>query len=277
MRVTAKKRFPGFTLIELLIVVAIIALLAAILFPVFSRARESARRASCQSNLKQIGLAVMQYVQDYDEHFMQGNQTNLNYIGEGWAGQLLPYAKSDNLFRCPDEAGRPHNPAPAGTKYYSYRYNIGLVRDQNGAGNNNFDKVVRMAQLNAVSQTVLIYEASVYPFTMSESETGSAAGNGEKTDTTAGWGIPSGTSMLPVAQWIAKEMPIQPYERHLGGANFLAADGHVKWLRPEQVSYGYRSSTPTGGEAFSGGTGSYFAQGTQYSGADKKAMTMSYR
>jgi prepilin-type N-terminal cleavage/methylation domain-containing protein len=65
----------GFTLIELLVVIAIIAILAAILFPVFARARENARRASCQSNLKQIGLGIMQYTQDYDER-MPPTQAN---------------------------------------------------------------------------------------------------------------------------------------------------------------------------------------------------------
>src|SRR5687767_6194063 len=62
-------RKSGFTLIELLVVIAIIAILAAILFPVFARARENARRASCQSNLKQVGLGFVQYTQDYDERY----------------------------------------------------------------------------------------------------------------------------------------------------------------------------------------------------------------
>ncbi|RYG53119.1 DUF1559 domain-containing protein, partial [bacterium] len=65
--VTTRK---AFTLIELLVVIAIIAILAAILFPVFGRARENARRSSCQSNLKQIGLGIMQYTQDYDERII---------------------------------------------------------------------------------------------------------------------------------------------------------------------------------------------------------------
>ena len=62
-----RRRIPGFTLIELLVVIAIIAILAAILFPVFARARENARKSTCQSNLKQIGMAVQMYAQDYDE------------------------------------------------------------------------------------------------------------------------------------------------------------------------------------------------------------------
>ncbi len=88
----------GFTLIELLVVIAIIAILAAILFPVFARAREKARQASCQSNLKQIGLAYMMYVQDNDETFGHG------WPEPSWSsywGQLQPYMKNTQMLLCP--------------------------------------------------------------------------------------------------------------------------------------------------------------------------------
>lgn len=78
-----KKQSRGFTLIELLVVIAIIAILAAILFPVFARARENARRTSCLSNLKQMGLGMMMYVQDYDETYPYGYYTPASETPEG--------------------------------------------------------------------------------------------------------------------------------------------------------------------------------------------------
>src|SRR5436309_2836550 len=92
--VMQRKSAQGFTLIELLVVIAIIVILAAILFPVFAQAREKARQASCISNNKQVGLAILQYVQDFDESFPSGRgatiaapQTpNNKYNGIGWAG-----------------------------------------------------------------------------------------------------------------------------------------------------------------------------------------------
>ena len=98
----------GFTLIELLVVIAIIAILAAILFPVFARAREKARQASCQSNLKQLGLAHIMYAQDYDETFMKQqpcfNGTNGWGNGSGKVQDVLqPYVKNAQLFVCPSK------------------------------------------------------------------------------------------------------------------------------------------------------------------------------
>ncbi len=92
-------RKSGFTLIELLVVIAIIAILAAILFPVFARAREKARQASCSSNLKQIALGMLMYAQDYDDTMLAGS---------GWQGQSVnwqlkidPYTKNKQIYTCP--------------------------------------------------------------------------------------------------------------------------------------------------------------------------------
>jgi prepilin-type N-terminal cleavage/methylation domain-containing protein/prepilin-type processing-associated H-X9-DG protein len=110
---TTKRR--GFTLIELLVVIAIIAILAAILFPVFARAREKARQTTCQSNLKQFGLAIIQYTQDYDEKMplsISGNKqigpvvAAANGVREfSVAAQIMPYVKSQQVFACPSDNG----------------------------------------------------------------------------------------------------------------------------------------------------------------------------
>jgi prepilin-type N-terminal cleavage/methylation domain-containing protein/prepilin-type processing-associated H-X9-DG protein len=102
----------GFTLIELLVVIAIIAILAAILFPVFARAREKARQSSCLSNLKQIGLGMMMYVQDYDEMFpTTGSYTSPDILLEPggamhWALLIQPYVNNTQIFGCPSTSSR---------------------------------------------------------------------------------------------------------------------------------------------------------------------------
>ncbi len=107
-----KKRL-GFTLIELLVVIAIIAILAAILFPAFARAREQARKTSCMSNLKQLGLAVMQYTQDYDEKFPNTAQnwkpaTDANYYKTPKFA-LDAYSKSSQIWTCPSDSNWANN------------------------------------------------------------------------------------------------------------------------------------------------------------------------
>lgn len=128
-----QKQKTAFTLIELLVVIAIIAILAAILFPVFAKAREQARAITCLSNLKQLGLGIMMYVQDYDETFpvpdmtyLANNPTDIcgevygghGSIGTGnyqvpaaaiqkysIGGQLYPYIKNWQLWACPSDSG----------------------------------------------------------------------------------------------------------------------------------------------------------------------------
>jgi prepilin-type N-terminal cleavage/methylation domain-containing protein len=109
MFVPRRRTHSGFTLIELLVVIAIIAILAAILFPVFARAREAARRTSCLSNMKQIGLSLGMYIQDYDQVFPPGGlkvweaskKTDRNLL----AIQLQPYTKNEQIFHCPSDSG----------------------------------------------------------------------------------------------------------------------------------------------------------------------------
>jgi prepilin-type N-terminal cleavage/methylation domain-containing protein/prepilin-type processing-associated H-X9-DG protein len=100
-----RQRARGFTLIELLVVIAIIAILAAILFPVFAQAREKARQTTCLSNLRQVGLALQMYAQDYDE-ILPPTRVDVGNFADpkappNFLGSILPYAKSPNIFVCP--------------------------------------------------------------------------------------------------------------------------------------------------------------------------------
>ncbi|MGD9520072.1 MAG: prepilin-type N-terminal cleavage/methylation domain-containing protein, partial [Armatimonadota bacterium] len=98
-----RRRCSGFTLIELLVVIAIIAILAAILFPVFARAREKARQASCQSNEKQLALGLLMYAQDYDE-MLPPNAISPPPIGAlRWPARGMPSRKNEQRFTCPRE------------------------------------------------------------------------------------------------------------------------------------------------------------------------------
>ena len=133
--IPANRRKSGFTLIELLVVIAIIAILAAILFPVFARARENARRSSCQSNEKQVALGFKQYIQDNNERYPAAN---------GWQTAILDYTKSAAILKCPSAAG-------AGAYDYSYNSLMGS-KNENKVDNTAATVLVAEASRNANPQ-----------------------------------------------------------------------------------------------------------------------------
>jgi len=250
----------GFTLIELLVVIAIIAILAAVLFPVFAKAREKARATSCVSNEKQLGLAFVQYVQDYDESYpVDTNGGNYN----GWAGELFPYVKSYNSFACPDDS----TIVSGSRSVDSYAMNANLMAPgPNGTANAQL-AYPKISQLVSPASTVLVFEVqgvqNVQLLVTTEAQ--SATGYG----TVMGWGAGShplcnGYSCVyatgPIGgNALTCETPsIDNGAVHSMMSNYLAADGHVKTLRPEKVSGGYppSSSSSVQGGSTAAGTGS---------------------
>jgi len=216
----------GFTLIELLVVIAIISILASILFPVFARARENARRASCMSNLKQIGLGMMMYVQDYDEKYPLGawkvsgtNTAAANFasastphdgsvpakkfsisIGSGtgylysWMDFIYPYVKNVQLFVCPSFSGASTTP--------SYGYNLFISNERS-----NPPVAASMAAISRPSEIVLVTDyVSAYNY----------ANPGEYCHDLAA-------------------IPKNHYP-HMEGGNITFADGHAKWYKAGAAS-----------------------------------------
>jgi prepilin-type N-terminal cleavage/methylation domain-containing protein/prepilin-type processing-associated H-X9-DG protein len=125
-------RRSGFTLIELLVVIAIIAILAAILFPVFAQARQKARLTSCLSNLKQVGAALMMYVQDYDEtltphydRYDSKNTTSTSVVANKLKVAWGPYLKSEAIFKCPADTGAEATNWAKGETSYWYNPAVG--------------------------------------------------------------------------------------------------------------------------------------------------------
>jgi prepilin-type N-terminal cleavage/methylation domain-containing protein/prepilin-type processing-associated H-X9-DG protein len=201
----------GFTLIELLVVIAIIAILAAILFPVFARARENARRASCQSNLKQIALGVFMYNQDYDERLPQSSVGSTAPYSDsnpyGWADALQPYLKSTQIFQCPSETGGPNANVTYGL-YTDYWINSLAT----GKSDATFD---------APAVTVLLGDG--------QSGSAAAASAGDSRGAYIGSARYTSGGTAQTCPSTAKADIGTGAHRHLTGANIAFADGHVKW------------------------------------------------
>lgn len=241
----------GFTLIELLVVIAIIAILAAILFPVFAQAREKARSVSCLSNLKQIGLSFMQYTQDYDEQMIY----NDDLWGQGWAGKVYAYTKSGGIYGCPNDSTAPF----PGLSKVSYGMNANVW-----AGNTYFGQPTAggLAGQTAPASTVLLFEiqrqSSNYNgnYGVNGIDVSNIAENSSSTGTgsiSGGCGGPGPTGNYchavyatgNIGGYALNNWNSSPEGVHQGGANYLACDGHAKWLKPSNVSGGKSANSPS--------------------------------
>jgi len=225
----------AFTLIELLVVIAIIAILAAILFPVFARARENARRTSCLSNVKQMGLAIMQYTQDYDEQYPNIFQPRPGAVAADmpdgriwttsggnplilWQQLTFPYHKSIQAFVCPS-SDMSVSPPVSG----HYGANLWVMKRPDVPDN----IPLKMAAIQAAASIYMFMDSGSYSTYHTYADTGVGnisyvPGTGE-----AGGSCTGFTTSTAGQQGLADCQK----GRHFGGVNVGFADGHAKWLK----------------------------------------------
>jgi len=280
----------GFTLIELLVVIAIIAILAAVLFPVFAKVREKARQTSCLSNQKQLGLAFAQYTQDNDETY-----PNLSfwYFTCGWAVPLYPYVKSPGAFVCPDDPTLPdpngmytgaYGSSPGtGPNVISYAVNYNALNPTNNA---NYGVIpgsspAKLSQLNAPALTDLLFECQgevtnlTGPIDTDNSPAGTCGNSFWNVTGTAGqvsplWGFYATGNPPGDPLWTIPQSTV-----HTSGSNYLAADGHAKWLAPGRISGGYNAPSSSTAEIAANDTAAGTSSMDNGGGTGSAALTFS--
>jgi prepilin-type N-terminal cleavage/methylation domain-containing protein/prepilin-type processing-associated H-X9-DG protein len=234
-------RRAGFTLIELLVVIAIIAILAAILFPVFAKAREKARQTSCLSNVRQLGMAYIQYLQDFDERFPPHVTERTAPAGTpdtlvarapySYRTKLEPYIRNTQVFKCPSGAAWP-DPAPG--RWYTTDYgnnhnesNLATAVQRAWYQANpdfGFNETVTMGDLARPARFIVLGEAS------------------------RASGIPSRGGMYP-QPWAFDDAVLPDAQqqarmiaRHNEGSNIVYADGHAKWTQVQHTWQSYSNN-----------------------------------
>lgn len=253
---TQIKTRKAFTLIELLVVIAIISILSAILFPVFARARENARRSSCMSNMKQIGLGIMQYVQDYDEHYplawygqtADSSKTSFTQTqagmpgsyyktcgpdtcsnGEGyfytWKDLIFPYVKSLQIFSCPSSRLQLYGTAHLSDYQISGAYgNTASQSLQNTSASN--------------------YATSKYGLSITQTGTPMSAINRPSESIMIfeanGVNTLNARFMMTGGAWAVMQQVdsgmVGVFSPHLEGLNLAFGDGHAKWMSYQNLA-----------------------------------------
>lgn len=221
-------RSSGFTLIELLVVIAIIAILAAILFPVFAQAREKARTASSSSNVKQIGLAVLMYKQDYDERYPFGGWRPNSDGTDEWQNSTAPYIKSKGIYRCPsttdldEDASNPQawawNRNPV-----NYLYNNQFGRDH---------RPLSDAATQAPAECFMLMDGhSDWGCPGDPPQCVGVDWQGRPRTTWLMEDTTFGSAGSLVTGWLSWQGFTWGLPRHSGGANICYADGHAKYIK----------------------------------------------
>jgi prepilin-type N-terminal cleavage/methylation domain-containing protein/prepilin-type processing-associated H-X9-DG protein len=231
----------GFTLIELLVVIAIIAILASILFPVFARARENARRTSCMSNLKQIGLGLAMYVQDYDE-VMPAAYNNLVVPYMKWMDMAYPYIKNEQVFNCPSAGSNLANYTREGY-FGSYAINASYITGPTffppvsyfcwNASCQANNRLVKQAAIQNASTAIWVMDNGM--------GAKDAAGNGLAYENSYLFTTDNDSQLPRLVNGSVKLIAGVPYAetyaaaRHLETTNVLYCDGHVKAMQPQRL------------------------------------------
>ncbi len=235
-----KSNRKGFTLIELLVVIAIIAILAAILFPVFAKARDKARQTACGSNAKQMGLAIMQYSQDYDGYYPFAYNCNTGGHCENnsiWQKDIQPYCKSTKLTFCPSGpfANLANDASMLGYGGYSINQAVAGFSLPNGVQRVWYAKPSETEIQNPASFYLVLEGGNSYIeswFAYNPSGFTYLPGAGEHLDPSLKGGID------PTYQTDYMKA------RHAEGQNVIFGDGHVKYVRTKQLIDEAKTWTP---------------------------------